>query len=43
MRITHITVTAPEGRKTPVSAADGIEPGGGLLYVEPGWIRRVAY
>lgn len=38
-----ITVTAPEGRKTPVHEADGVEPGGGLLYVTVDDVARVAY
>lgn len=40
---THVTVTAPEGRHTPVDAADGVEPGGGLMYVTPDRVRRVRY
>jgi len=38
---THQTVTAPEGRKTPIASSDGCEPGGGLLYVEAGTVARV--
>jgi hypothetical protein len=41
--ITHVTVTAPEGRKTPIPPEDGIEPGGGLMHVQPGFVRRVRY
>lgn len=40
---THIFVTAPEGRKTPIAAADGAEPGNSLLYVEAGAVARVKY
>lgn len=40
---THITVTAPTGRRTPVHPSDGAEPGGAVLFVEPGAVRRVAY
>ncbi len=38
----HITVTAPEGRKTPISPNDGTD-GGNMLYVEHGRVTRVAY
>ncbi len=40
---THITVTAPIGRHTPIHPSDGAEPGGGLLYVEPSTVCRVRY
>lgn len=40
---THIFVTAPEGRKTPIAAGDGAEPGNSLLYVEAGSVARVRY
>lgn len=40
---THITVTAPKGKRTPVHPADGVEPGGALLCVVEGEIRRVRY
>jgi len=40
---THITVTAPEGRLTPIHKSDGVEPGGAALVVAPGDVRRVAY
>lgn len=40
---THIFVTAPEGRLTPIHKDDGIEPGGGVLYVKPGEVRPVRY
>jgi len=40
---THITVTAPPGRKTPVHADDGTDPGGGVLYVEDGCVCRVRF
>lgn len=42
-RPTHVTVTAPEGRRTPVASEDGIEPGGGQLQVTHGAVRRVRY
>ena len=38
----HITVTAPEGRTTPISPNDGTD-GGALLYVKHGQVTRVAY
>src|SRR5678815_4684752 len=40
---THVTVTAPEGRRTPVHHEDGVEPGGDLLVVTPDVVRRVRY
>lgn len=40
---THIFVTCPEGRLAPVHKDDGIEPGGGVMYVRPGEVRRVRY
>lgn len=40
---THILVTAPEGRKTPIGANDASDPTGGLLLVEPGRVTRVRY
>lgn len=39
----HITVTAPPGRLTPINPKDGRAPGDHLMYVEPGKVRRVAY
>lgn len=47
---THITVTAPEGRRTPINPADGAHPQG-LLWVDgpneeegkPGDVARVRY
>jgi hypothetical protein len=45
---THITVTAPEGRRTPINPADGTHPNG-LLWVDgpkegkPGDVARVRY
>lgn len=39
--VTHVTVTAPAGRQTPIGAADGVEPGGGLLYVTDKVVCRV--
>lgn len=41
--ITHVTVTAPEGRRTPVYERDGVEPGGGPLYVESDFVVTVGY
>ena len=38
-----ITVTAPEGRKTPIHPHDGTDPTGALLHVEPGRVTRVRY
>ncbi len=43
MALTHIHVTAPEGKLTPVNTADAVEPGGHIMYVRPGEVRRVAY
>jgi len=40
---THVTVTAPEGRTTPVASQDGIGPGGEQLRVKSGGVERVAY
>lgn len=40
---THINVTSPPGRLTPIHSDDGAEPGGGIMYVEPGTVRRVRY
>lgn len=40
---THITVTAPAGKRTPVHSADGVEPGGAVLYVTDDVIARVRY
>ena len=40
---THITVTAPAGRLTPVHHQDGTEPGGIPLRVAPGFVHRVRY
>lgn len=39
----HITVTAPPGRQTPISAPDGCEPGGAMLYAMPGEVIRVRF
>lgn len=41
--LTHITVTAPPGRRTPIHPSDGVRPGGGALYVEHGCVERVRY
>jgi hypothetical protein len=38
---THITVTAPEGRLTPIAPNDGVDPSAALLLVEPGTVCRV--
>lgn len=38
---THITVTAPSDRVTPIHEADGITPGGGQLRVRAGVVARV--
>jgi hypothetical protein len=43
MPLTHITVTAPPDRKTPIGKDDGTEPGGGMLYVEHTTVCRVKY
>lgn len=41
--VTHVTVTAPEGRMTPVAAQDGAEPGGNPLHVTSDDVARVRY
>ena len=41
--ITHVTVTAPEGRRTPVNPEDGVEPGGGQMFVTSADVCRVRY
>jgi hypothetical protein len=41
--LTHVTVIAPPERRTPVDAADGVEPGGGPLYVTADEVRRIKY
>lgn len=41
--VSHVTVTAPAGRQTPIGAADGVEPGGGLLYVTAEVVCRVKH
>lgn len=43
MKPSHITVTAPDGRLTPIHPDDGVELGGGLLYVSPGKVARVRW
>lgn len=40
---THVFVTAPEGRLTPVAHADGVGPGGGQLLVSSKHVDRVRY
>lgn len=40
-RPTHVTVTAPPGRLTPIHEGDGRRPGGAQLLVAPGMIERV--
>src|SRR5262249_30685076 len=39
----HITVTAPAGRLTPIHRQDGAEPGGGLLFASEGAVVRGRY
>jgi hypothetical protein len=39
----HITVTAPPGRRTPVHDKDGVEPGGGQLFVTEDDVARIQY
>lgn len=39
----YITVTAPEGRQTPVNRRDGLELDGAQLCATSGWIIRVRY
>lgn len=41
MKPSHITVTAGPGRLAPIHPDDGREPGGALMYVAPGMVRRV--
>lgn len=43
MNPTHIKVTAPQGKLTPIGQADGRLPGGGSLRVHDGIICRVRY
>lgn len=40
---THITVTAPPDRVTPIHEADGITPSGAQLRVRAGVVARVRY
>lgn len=40
---THITVTAPPDRVTPIHADDGRQPGGGQLRVTAAHVDRVRY
>lgn len=40
---THITVTAPTGKVTPIHESDGIAPGGVQLRVTAGAVERVRY
>lgn len=40
---THITVTAPEGRKTPINPNDGADPNAHLLFVDAGTVAKVRY
>lgn len=40
---THITVTAPPDRVTPIHKEDGIEPSGAQLRVTAGRVVRVRY
>lgn len=39
----HITVTAPPGRRTPIHPDDGREPGGGQLCAVDGEVIRVRF
>jgi len=39
----HITVTAPPGRVTPIHSMDGAEPGGAQLRVIEGEVVRVRF
>jgi hypothetical protein len=41
--ITHVLVTAPEGRRTPVAPEDGIAPGGHQLVVTSDVVVRVGW
>lgn len=40
---THIRVTAPPGRLTPIHPSDGYSPEGGQLTAQPGTIIRVRW
>jgi hypothetical protein len=40
---THVTVTAPEGRMTPIHPSDGIDHAGVRMVVEAGTVRRVRW
>lgn len=40
---THVTVTAPPGRLTPIHPNDGVDLAGHPLRVRPGEIRRVRW
>ncbi|HEY6179074.1 MAG TPA: hypothetical protein VIX73_31690 [Kofleriaceae bacterium] len=40
---THITVTAPPDRVTPIHEKDGIAPGGLQMRVTAGFVARVRY
>lgn len=41
--LTHINVTAPEGRVTPIHHTDGASPGGGQLRVTSDVVARVRW
>jgi hypothetical protein len=41
--LTHVTVTAPEGKRTPIHPDDGVEPGGAQLHVVAPNVYRVRY
>lgn len=41
--VTHVTVTVPEGRNTPVDERDGVEPGGAQLRLTSNDVDRVRY
>lgn len=40
---THVTVTAPAGRLTPIHPEDGVDIAGAPLRVAPGTVRRVRW
>lgn len=41
--ITHVNVTAPEGRRTPIDHNDGVGPGGRQMHVTSDVVARVAW
>jgi hypothetical protein len=42
-KLTHIYVTAPAGRVTPVAKEDAVEPDGSTLFVKQGSVKKVRY